>query len=281
MIRVGFEAMGTTIEVIAEDNSSLGSVRSLFGRVERQMSRFRRDSELSVINASRRSELELSSNMLTILSVAKKLQELTGGMVDPGVGRALPAWGYDRTFEEISDIERSPDPVISGQWSVSDGLLRREPGVQFDLGGIAKGWVADLAVDEGLALLVSAGGDVRSAIDDAHVEILDPWDGAPVLVDIGAGGLATSSVSRRRWQAGSREVHHIINPHTGAPAETPIISATALCDTATEAEAAAKTVLLMGEEGLAWADDQTWVRAAMATWHNGSVFATHGWELAA
>jgi thiamine biosynthesis lipoprotein len=75
--------------------------------------------------------------------------------------------------------------------------------------------------------------------------------------------------------------HHLIDPRTGRPADTPILSATVVAGTATEAEAGAKAVLLLGEDGLSWAADQAWIEAALAVWHDGSVFGTKGLKLAA
>ena len=101
-----------------------------------------------------------------------------------------------------------------------------------DLGGIAKGWTADYVVERGWALSVGAGGDIRSAQDDAVVEVLDPWTQPIARVHLGAGGLATSSQTRRRWRAGGRTVHHLIDPRSGHPADSPVLSATALAETA-------------------------------------------------
>ena len=65
------------------------------------------------------------------------------------------------------------------------------------------------------------------------------------------------------------------------PVDTPVTAATVLAETASDAEAGAKAVLLQGENGLAWAADQEWIRSAIVFWHDGSVFATPGCEVAA
>ena len=66
-----------------------------------------------------------------------------------------------------------------------------------------------------------------------------------------------------------------------APAASPIFSATVTAATAVEAEAGAKAVLLHGESGLAWAEQQDWIDAALVVWHDGNVYATTGLEMAA
>ena len=113
------------------------------------------------------------------------------------------------------------------------------------------------------------------------VSIEDPWGETAAQVRLGDGGLATSSTTRRRWRVGHEEAHHIIDPRRSRPATTPIFSATVSASTAVEAEAGAKAVLLQGERGLVWAEQQDWIDAALVVWHDGNVYATSGWDMAA
>jgi thiamine biosynthesis lipoprotein len=273
--------MGTTIEVVARDDAALGATEDLFRRHEFRFSRFLPDSELSRVNDADGDWVEVSAEMAAVLGIAEDLRGRTGGLVDPAVGSSVIAWGYDRTFGDVTGLQTEPQPLPQSEWSLEGRAVWRRPGTRLDLGGIAKGWTADVAVESGRAVLVSAGGDVRSAIESAIVEVSDPWGATPATVELGAGALATSSVSHRRWQAGTTDAHHLIDPRTGDPVVSPVLMASAICATAAEAEAAAKAVLITGTDGLAWADSQPWVEAAIVTWHDGSVFATTGWEVAA
>ena len=72
---------------------------------------------------------------------------------------------------------------------------------------------------------------------------------------------------------------HVIDPRTLEPVESPVLSASVLAETAVDAEAGAKAVLLHGEEGLGWAESTEWITAALVVWHDGSVYATRGLEL--
>jgi thiamine biosynthesis lipoprotein len=281
MKRDSFRAMGTTVVVVSATQAGVEATRRLFQDLEGRFSRFLPGSELTSINEDRRSAVEVSPLMAALLRTADRLRARTAGLVDPAVGEAVVAWGYDCSFEQVTDRNERPAQHWPKPWQVEGTTLLRAPGTRIDLGGIAKGWSADRAVESGRALLVSAGGDARSALDDAHVEVIDPWERRPATVRMGRGGLATSSVSRRRWRVAGREAHHLIDPRTGDPAQTPVLSASTVCATAVEAEAAAKAVLLHGADGLAWAADQPWVAAAMVSWADGSVFATTGWEMAA
>ena len=281
MIRTSFSAMGTTVDVFSASEAGLDTTRALFEDLEARFSRFLPSSELSRINETDDTMIQVSESIGSLLVTAQKLALATDGLVDPAVGSAVNRWGYDRTIEEVRDLDSAPTQQAIGSWFIEGHTLTREKGVAFDLGGIAKGWAADLAVESGMALLVSAGGDVRSAIDAATVEIVDPWGDSPAVVALGSGALATSSVTGRRWRAGSQAAHHIIDPRTAAPADTPVLSASALAATAAQAEAAAKSLILLGEEALVWAEAQPWVEGAIVAWCDGNVYGTHGLELAA
>jgi thiamine biosynthesis lipoprotein len=277
---VRFDAMGTWIE--ARGVTHAAAVAELFESVEARCSRFRGASELTLLNEAPEREVAVSAELAEILDVAARLSDLTGGLVDPAVGGRVIDWGYDRTFREIRPDSGDGGGVWHGaEWAISGRSVIREPGIRFDLGGIAKGWTADRAVTAGVANVVSAGGDVRSNDATTVVEVVDPWGSTAVRLDLGVGGLATSSTGRRRWASAHGAAHHIIDPRTGDPAVTPVVSATAVADTAAEAEAAAKAVVILGASGLAWAAQQLWIRSAVAVWNDGNVYATPGVEVAA
>jgi thiamine biosynthesis lipoprotein len=282
MLQQRFRAMGTEVVAVASATAGLDAVRARFERVEACCSRFRPESELSRANADPAGAVRVSPLLSGALSAAAAVRSLTGGLVDAGVGQALLAWGYDRTFAEIGDLDAAPAAVPGGPaWEVEGRTLRRAPGTLLDLGGVAKGWTCDRAVEAGHALVVSAGGDVRSADGRTEVEVLGIGDAVAARLHLGVGALATSSTLRRRWQAGGEPAHHLIDPRTMAPARSPVVSATAVAATALEAEAGAKALLLLGEDGLAWAEGQPWMRGALVVWHDGSVFATTGTRVAA
>lgn len=271
--------MGTN--VVAVDAISTSGLVEWFEAAESVFSRFRPDSELTRLNQSEAAEIEVSAMLAACLQEARDLSDRTDGLVDPAVGALVASWGYDRTFSEV--VDRSAEPVVApaGEWSISGNTVTREPGTQLDLGGIAKGLTCDWAVEHGLAAVVSAGGDVRSAHGDAVADIQDPWGNTALQVHLGVGGLATSATTRRQWNVAGRPANHLIDPRTLSPAFSPIFSATVMTETAVEAEAGAKAVLLHGEHGLAWAEQQQWIDAALVVWRDGSVYATTGWEQAA
>lgn len=275
-----FAAMGTEVEVWGSED--VGQVVDWFERVESAASRFRADSELSAINRPDAPAIaKLSPLLADVVGSADRARRITGGLVDIGVGRVVRAWGYDRTFSEIADVTDAPDPVEAGDWAIDGRVLRRSPGLEVDLGGIAKGWTCDRVVESGLATVVSAGGDLRSTDPATSASVISVDGEVVVKVHVGKGALATSSVGKRRWNVAGSEVSHIIDPRTMRPVTSPVVSATVLASTAADAEAGAKAVLLLGEDGLAWATHQAWLSAAIVIWADGSVYGTPGLEVAA
>jgi thiamine biosynthesis lipoprotein len=275
-----FPAMGTEVEAWGSGEKSL--LADWFERVESVASRFRPRSELSAINRREGPvAAPLSPLMAELLGAAERARRITGGLVDVGVGGVVKSWGYDRTFADVSDLELAPPPAPVGDWAIDGRVLRRSPGVEIDLGGIAKGWASDRAVEMGLADVVSAGGDLRS-VDSATTAAITDDDGrVAVMVRVGQGALATSSVGKRRWSVAGSDVSHIVDPRTMRPVRTPLVSASVLAGTAVDAEAGAKAVLLLGEDGLAWAGRQSWVSGAIVIWNDGSIYGTPGLEVAA
>lgn len=274
-----FGAMGTTVDGWVE-----GDTRELpawFEEVESRCSRFRPTSELSLINQSGGGRLEMSPLMFDVLEAASRARRLSDGLVDVGVGKAVAEWGYAVTFEDVDDVDHAPPPIAPGEWRLEGSSLWLQSGTQIDLGGIAKGWACDRAVEEGLAAVVSAGGDMRSDCEETITPIVDCWGDVVARVAVNRGGVATSSVVGRRWRVGSREVSHIVDPRSMTPVESPVLSMTVVAASAVDAETAAKTALIHGVDGLAWADSQEWIRAALAVWHDGSVYATRGMDWAA
>lgn len=281
MNRIEFPAMGTRVEAWSIDADDGMRLRAWFEQVEKACSRFRPESELSLLNRQAGLATSVSDVMWGAIRGAERARHLTDGLVDAGVGSAVKAWGYDRTFAEVVDLEDTPSVPSSRVWHLDGRVLHRSQGLTLDLGGIAKGWACDRAVEDGLAVVVSAGGDMRSGDPETMASITAPDGEVVVKLHVGVGALATSSTGSRRWRVAGAEVSHVIDPRTMRPVETPITSATILARTAVDAEAGAKAVLLLGESGLNWAADQPWIDAALVVWHDGSVFGTPGIEVAA
>ena len=194
---------------------------------------------------------------------------------------SLEQLGYDRTFAEI--VEQSSRPIdepvttpASGLdgLELSDNWARLTPGLSIDLGGIGKGLAADIVADELIAAgansaYVSLGGDIHASGEpvDEHgwrVPLLHPMTGEPVDHHaLFSGALVMSTVALRRWRRGDVEHHHIIDPRSGAPADTDLVAVAVAAQSAARGEALAKAAIIAGSiEGAALlrsADVKAWM----------------------
>jgi thiamine biosynthesis lipoprotein len=148
--------------------------------------------------------------------------------------------------------------------------------LRLDLGGVAKGWAAQRAMRKlerfGPAL-VDAGGDIaisglRSGGRPWLVGIDDPrQEGESIgTLRLGRCGVATSGRDYRRWKQDGRWKHHIIDPRTGEPAVTDVLTATVIAQTVLDAEMAAKVVLILGSrKGLAWLEGRPGYAGVLVT----------------
>lgn len=255
--------MGTSVRVLTEGGSgvpvgpAVKTIARTFEREERRFSRFRGDSELSLVNAAEGRSVRISASFRSVIRLALDAAASTGGLFDPTVLGAMGAVGYDRTFDEVLAGARGTlHPTIPcGRWRdvvLEDDVLSLPLGVGLDLGGLVKGWTADQAatraVDAGLPwVLVNAGGDLRIAGDAPRIDIAveDPDDPSSEVgrLSVREGGVATSSTRSRSWGDG---LHHVIDPRTGSPSATDLVQVTVTARTCAEAEILATAVLLRG-----------------------------------
>src|SRR5207244_1518125 len=214
-----FRSMGCDVLVAGASAGELARIEALFASRDATFSRFLPGSELNRVNAAAGSFVSISPPFAAALETALGMAELTNGLVDPTVGAAIDAAGYDRDFALLGDDPRpAPTPAAATWRSVElRGELARVPRhVRLDLNGVVK----SMAVDADVALIsaggwVSAGGDLAATVP---VDVAVPGGGA---VRLERGGLATSGSVRRRWRRGGREQHHLIDPATGRPSASP------------------------------------------------------------
>ena len=243
-----FEALGTTCSLFAADESAIDLsqgelwVRALGAR----LTRFEDSSELSRLNSSRGRWTSIGQELEDVLRASLRAFELSTGLVNIAVLPAMLAIGYTRPLAHgptTAALEAIDVPDLPDVLEVRSGEARLRPGSALDLGGIAKGWMADRLADQlGENVLVNLGGDLRAR------GVGPEGQGWPVglggttilLVDHGA---ATSSVRRRRWAG---DVHHVIDPRTGRPSDSGLVEVSVIAATAVDAEVIAKTALIAG-----------------------------------
>jgi thiamine biosynthesis lipoprotein len=249
-----FQAMGVDVIVGGATEDELEAIGLLFEKLERTFSRFRSDSELNSVNAASAEFVAASPMFVRVLGLALDAARRTEGLVDPTLGAAIEAAGYDRDFAELGDDERPPAPAVPGSWRhvrVAGRLIFRYPGTKLDLNCVVKGLAIDAAVQQLSGDgFVAAGGDV--AVRGSAVVGL-PGGGSLTLRD---GGLATSGTTHRRWLRGGDAQHHLIDARTGKPSMSPWSEVTVAAGSCLEADIAAKAAFMLGDEGPAWLEER-------------------------
>lgn len=260
-----FRAMNTDVSVMAPDRSAAAEreiaepIEYLFHETERRFSRFLPDSELARLNGAR-GPVTVSADLLALLVRARALSRETEGVFDPGIATAMQACGYDRSFlpGAFDRADGAPEvpPASIHMLDIDEARLRvtRPPHVQLDFGGFLKGLTVDRAAASAPdVVVIDAGGDLalRGAPEGEAgwtVEIEDPHDATHILgtIVVRDQAVATSAANRRRWRRGGREMHHLIDPRTRAPAQSDVIQATVIAPTAERADVMAKVAFVRG-----------------------------------
>jgi FAD:protein FMN transferase len=247
-----FEALGTNCSLFAVGLSRGRLLEGEFWvrRLGARLTRFSPDSELSRFNRSPGRWVDVSPELEALLRESLTAFEMSSGLVNVAVLSSMEAVGYSRPLSEAAPIATEsracPLPALPDVLALRPGAARLRHGAGIDLGGIAKGWMADRLVETlGPSALANIGGDL-SAVGVVGTA----GDGWPVglgsaTVLLRNQGAATSSVRRRRW---GEELHHLIDPRTGLPARTGLEEVSVVAATGVEAEVVAKAALLAGPE---------------------------------
>jgi thiamine biosynthesis lipoprotein len=218
---------------------------------------------------------------------------MTSGLVDPTVGRALSALGYDRTISLVRRRDGwhvSSGPGQSSSWRLvqldeEQSTLRLPAGTTLDLGATAKAEAADraataLAAALGCGVLVSLGGDIAVTGETPAggwcVGIGDDSaQASSTRVLIRGGGLATSSTTTRRWPTDDGEMHHIVDPRTGRPAATRWRTISVAAGNCLDANVASTAAIILGAAAPEWLAERR--LPARLVGDDGSVTTVAGW----
>jgi Membrane-associated lipoprotein involved in thiamine biosynthesis len=279
---VTWPALGTHADLVVtgELARARAAVEAVLGDVDRTYSRFRPDSELMELNRRAGETVALSPLLARAIGAAIRAAQVTDGLCDPTVGQALLRIGYDADFAVIAAssspielrLERAPG-WRTLRFDPEARTLRAPRGVSIDLGSTGKALAADLAAEAAVAAmggggaLVSLGGDLAIAgvvpVDGWQVRIAEDSSIPPdaeipgertEAVTIRTGALATSSTTARQWRRGRVTVHHLIDPRTGLPAQSPWRTVSVAAASCVDANAAATAALIRGEDAPAWLD---------------------------
>ena len=273
--RAEFRSFGTGCVLLVTDGSVLDDARDAVSAemavIDAACSRFRADSELEALNRSAGHPVRVGPVLLEAIELSLRAAVLTDGDLDPTIGATLRVLGYDRDFGELATDSGSVTTLqrIAGWRRIEVDLDRTSvcipAGASLDLGATAKAWAADRSVaaahrSVGCGVLLSIGGDIATAgpapeegwavrVAESHAS---PLDDPGQDITITSGGLATSSTTVRRWSKGGRDLHHIIDPATGLPADDVWRTVSVVAGSCADANIASTTSIIRGELATQW-----------------------------
>ena len=261
----------------AEAGEAIDSSMKEIKRVEQKMSRFLPASEVSRINKQALSEgkrasglkegwIPISSELFSLLEEAVRLSNLTKGCFDVTIYPLWKIWKFEGENIEVPSkrgIERALELVAYKNMILQDGKIKfAKKGMGIDLGGIAKGYAVDAAINvlkekNVKSAMVNAGGDIyvlgRKQGKPWRIGIRHPRKEGEILgiVEVEDRAIVTSGDYERFFFTEGKRYHHIVNPKTGYPAEE-CQSVTIVAKKATFADGLATGVFVLGpKEGMA------------------------------
>lgn len=237
----------TTMRLVTPQAADLSAAREIVDAVlddvELAASRFRPDGEILQISTG--APVRVSQTLTELLAAALDAARVTGGAVDPTVGSMLVDLGYDRDIDAVRQGQARVEIAMTRRATWRDIRLDEANrtvtlprGVVLDLGATAKAWAANrcaqaVAMELRVAVLVSLGGDIATVGPTPgplagptaaplgwDVLVRDRDEDPAAMVHLPDGlAVATSSTQQRTWRGSGMQLHHIIDPSTGMPAQ--------------------------------------------------------------
>ena len=272
---LGIMSTDCTLVVVTPANQysnarkALHDAEARLRNVESRMNIYIEHSELSNFNSAQGGEkTRLSPQTLAVLLASKDMHIQSGGAFDVTIGPVVRLWKSSARTGSLPTPQQISQARQASSWNLisiePDGVVKQSSTVAVDLGGIAKGFAVDEAL-EAMALadvtggMVNLGGNIRVFGDRTDgkpwtVGVKNPFDPqneanliAKVILNNEA--IATSAHYNRFVTIAGRNYSHIIDPRTGAPADQ-VASVTVIAPTAMQADGWSTTLAVLGPEGL-------------------------------
>lgn len=283
-----------TFTIIDEDGEELlVDVEQEIRRLENLFSVTVENSDIARLNqAAGKTAVTLDADTMTLLEAGKSFGEKTGGAFDIAISPIVKAWGFTEEEHHVPSAEElaallplTDDADVILQ---ENGAYLQKEGMAVDLGGIAKGYatdkVAELLRKNGVSSAIfSLGGNVyglgtKPNGEKWSVALANPLDTNDYcgLISVENQAVVTSGGYQRYFEENGKKYHHIIDPATGCPAETGLLSVTIICENGTQADALSTALFVMGlEKGLDFWQSRNDFEAIFIT-EAGEVIATEG-----
>lgn len=279
-------------ERAADLDAALLACRDRCRYFELRLSRTREDSDVSRAHAASPRPVEVAPETAELVDVARAYCAASRGCFDITMGTVTRLWDFHEGVVPSSlELARAlphvgVENIEVGRAGEVPTLAITDPACVLDLGGVAKGYIADdlagllerhgvgrFVINLGGNVVVRGGrpGDGASrppvrAGDPWKIGVVNPRDPAHyrAIVDIADGSVVTSGLHERRFSRGGRTYHHILSPQDGMPARTDVASATIIASRSLDCDGYSTTALMLGmDEGFAFAEELEGVEAVL------------------
>lgn len=289
-----FDTVNTVTAPVLTDET-MAAVTQACQRYERLFSRFDEEGELYRVNHARGRAVEVDPELAAFIGTALSYCEASEGLFDITMGAVTRLWDFKRgRVPDESDVRKALCHVDWRGVRVGQASVQLDdPSACLELGGIAKGYIADRVLDvlgaQGVEhAIVNLGGNVavRGGRPDGspwQVGLRQPLASRDMplmqsfaVVGMMSGSVVTSGIYERAFERGGRSYHHILDPRTGFPAQTDVVSATVISDTSLDGDGYSTTLILMGvDRALSFSLEHTELEVVLVD-DRGQVLATPG-----
>lgn len=243
------------------DDEILSALSQTVNGLEHLLSATNVESELYALN--RDGQADCDPRLCELLAESLALCERTGGALDVSVYPAVLLWGFPTddyhvpTEEELSE---ALSHIGAGHVQLSGSTVTLDQGTMLDFGAVAKGYAARLCLQEleasdASAAILSLGGNIQTYGDKPGgnwlIGITDPTGESDYFATLSLSGthaIVTSGSYQRYFEQDGKQYHHILDPKTGKPAETGLLSVTVVCDDGLLADGLSTALFVMGLE---------------------------------
>ena len=256
-----------TLTAYVEDSKVLKDALEECGRYERMLSRTVEGSDVWRINHANGEAVEVFDDTMEILLCARKISELSGGAFDVTIAPVSTLWDFTSgtaVLPDAEEIARAAELVDQTRMELDGNTVRLPAGMMIDLGGIAKGYIADRVKayleDCGVkhAILSFGGNIVGIGVKPdgkewkVGIQDIDKKTGEYMLVARNTGGsTVTSGIYERGFDLDGVRYHHLLSAETGWPVQNELASVTIFSESSMEGDALSTAAFVLGtEEGL-------------------------------
>jgi thiamine biosynthesis lipoprotein len=266
-----FRALGTdiNIQIVARNSGdkskiedAFSGIKKLYKKKQEIFDRFDPESEIINLNKNLGAFQNVSADMLYLTKRALYYNKISQGLYDPRIIEILEKIGYDSDFRkkdfsknEITNRFKAIGDELEKDLRVKDRKIcfsRR-----MDFSGIAKGYITDLAAkflkkNGWKDFLIDSGGDIFAAGKNADGEKwrieIEGISKEKLMLEITERGIATSGISRKKWEIGGKKFHHLVNPKNPNKFSYEIRTVSVIEKNTENADGRAKVLVLLGKE---------------------------------